>query len=237
MKKIFVYILSQALTKFKLLKLKLEGTKYKRWYGSEYGGFFVREVLLKNRDEIIVYSCGVGTDISFDLQIIKKYKQSKVFAFDPTPVSIKWIKQQQLPANFFFTTIGISDKNGEEKMYFPKDFGQSYGVFNWDKESKDEILVEMQTIEKIGDQHKHKFVDILKMDIEGSEFAVLNAINFNNISFGQILVEFHERFLENGNEIKEKTITFLKQNGYECFAISDDFEYSFVNKNFEEKNL
>lgn len=223
----------QIKRKFKLIKLKLEGNKFKRWYGSEYGGFFVREEILENREQVIVYSCGVGNDISFDIKIMKKYKQSKVFAFDPTPISMKWIENQQLPDNFLFFAIGISDKNGNEKMYFPKNFGVSYGIFSWDNENKDEIIVEMQTIESIAEEHGHKFIDILKMDIEGSEFAVINALDFKKIQFGQILVEFHERFLENGNKILEKTIAFLEENGYECFAVSDDFEYSFINKRFK----
>ena len=57
----------------------------------------------------------VGKDISFDAEIMKKYKQSEIFAFDPTPISMKWIENQKLPDNFYFSPIGISDKNGIEK--------------------------------------------------------------------------------------------------------------------------
>ena len=236
MKKIVKFVRrkwKQIKRSFKLIKLKFEGNKYKRWYGSEYGGFFVSEEILKNRDQVIVYSCGVGNDISFDIKIIKKYKQSKIYAFDPTPISVKWIESQKLPDNFFFSPIGISNKNGAEKMYFPKNYGVSYGILNWDIENKDEIMVEMQTIERIAEKNGHKFIDILKMDIEGSEFVVFDSLDFKKIEFGQILVEFHERFLENGKKKLEKTIAFLEENGYQCFAISDDFEYSFINKRFK----
>lgn len=226
-----VNYLKKIKAKLKFLKLQLEGNKLKRWYGSEYGGFFVREELLNNQEQIVVYSCGVGKDISFDMKIMKKYNQSKVFAFDPTPVSIKWINNQQLPDNFLFFPVGLSDKNGMEKMFFPKTYSVSYGTFDWDKENNDEIMVEMTTIDRIAEEHGHTYIDILKMDIEGSEFAVLNGLDLNKIQFGQILVEFHERFLENGNILLEQTLAHLKSNGYECFAISDDFEYSFVNKN------
>jgi FkbM family methyltransferase len=225
--------LKQIKRKFRFIKLKLEGNEHKKWFGSEYGGFFVCEEILKNREQVIVYSCGVGKDISFDVEMMKKYKQSKIFAFDPTPISMKWIENQQLPDNFFFFPIGISDKNGIEKMYFPKNFGVSYGVFSWDIKNKDEIMVEMHTIERIAEERGHKFIDILKMDIEGSEFVVLNSLDFEKIQFGQILVEFHERFLENGDKVLKKTIAVLEANGYECFAVSDDFEYSFINKRFK----
>lgn len=220
----------QIKRKYNLLKLKRAGNKYKKWFGSKYGGFFVREKILSKKEEVIVYSCGVGTDISFDKEIMRKYKKSKIFAFDPTPISIKYIDKKRTPSNFHFFPIGISHKNGFEKMYFPKNFVSSYGIYSWNNENQDEILVEMQTLEKIAEENGHKFIDILKMDIEGSEFDVLNALDFKKIEFGQILVEFHERFLENGNKILKQTIANLEENGYECFAISDDYEYSFVNK-------
>lgn len=223
----------QIKRKYNLIKLKLEGDKYKQWFGSKYGGFYVRQEILKKSGQVIVYSCGVGKDISFDKAIMRKYKKCEIYAFDPTPISVKWIEKKWLPKNFHFYPIGISDKNGSEKMYFPKTFDVSYGVFDWNNENKDEIMVEMKTIESIAEDHGHKFVDILKMDIEGSEFVVLNSIDFKKIEFGQILVEFHERFLENGHKVLEKTIAYLEKNGYECFAISDDFEYSFVNKRFK----
>ena len=47
----------------------------------------------------IIYSFGVGTDISFDLQVIKRIG-CMVFAFDPTPRSIECIKNQALPSEF-----------------------------------------------------------------------------------------------------------------------------------------
>ncbi len=203
-----------------------------KWFGSKYGGFFVCKEILKNKDQIIVYSCGVGTDISFDIKIMKQYKGAEIFAFDPTPISVKWIQNQRLPGNFNFSPIGISNKNGVEKMYFPKNYSVSYGIFNWDNGSKDEIMVEMQTLESIAGKHGHKYIDILKMDIEGSEFSVINSLDFSKLEFGQILIEFHERFLENGKEILDKTIAFLSENGYKCFAVSDDFEYSFINTAF-----
>jgi len=140
-----------------------------------------------------------------------------------------WIKSKKLPANFSFYPVGISSKNGTEKMYFPKSHVASYSIFGEQDDSKDEILVKMQTLESIAEEHGHTTVDILKMDIEGSEFDVLNALDLDKLKFGQILVEFHERFIDNGEEVLAKTIARLEAHGYECFAISDGYEYSFVN--------
>jgi len=66
-----------------------------KWYGSHYGGFFVCEDVLNKNSDLIIYSCGIGTDISFDKKILKKFPKSKVYGFDPTPISLQWIENQK----------------------------------------------------------------------------------------------------------------------------------------------
>lgn len=211
-------------------KVKYGGSSSKKWFGSEYGGFFVNQDVLPQNQDLVIYSCGVGKDISFDREILRKYPKAQIFAFDPTPLSIDWIKKQKLPADFHFFPLGIGAQNGFEKMYFPKSHGVSYCAISWDTENKDEITVEMKTLVSVANQHGHQRINILKMDIEGSEFAVLQALDFKRIQFDQLLIEFHERFLENGKIELAKCLAKLEENGYQCFAISDDFEYSFVRK-------
>jgi hypothetical protein len=88
----------------------------------------------------------------------------------------------------------------------------------------------MDTLENIMEYNNHTFVDILKMDIEGSEFDIIESLNYHKVSFGQILIEFHERFFDNGKERLQRAIDALRNNGYDCFAISPNWEYSFINK-------
>jgi hypothetical protein len=57
--------------------------------GTEYGGWSLCPHLLCQ--ESIVYSIGIGDDISFDLSLIKKFGIT-VNAFDPTPESVKWVR-------------------------------------------------------------------------------------------------------------------------------------------------
>jgi hypothetical protein len=67
----------------------------------------------------LVYSFGIGEEISFDKNMINEYN-AKVFGFDPTPKSIKRINEQELPENFIFTPIGIADHDGEEEWFLPE---------------------------------------------------------------------------------------------------------------------
>src|SRR4051812_17502788 len=66
---------------------------------------------LNLREDSVVYSFGVGTDISFDLELIDRFGV-QVHAFDPTPRSISWLKSQNLPDRFIFHDYGVSDHDG-----------------------------------------------------------------------------------------------------------------------------
>ncbi|MDR0569419.1 MAG: FkbM family methyltransferase [Spirochaetaceae bacterium] len=208
-----------------------------QWLGTEYGGFDVCLDLLDSKKErnIIVYSAGVGCDISFDEELMRRYKNIEIYAFDPTPLSINWIKKQRLPSEYRFIPLGIGSQKGKETMYLPKSYGVSFTVYDWDISNQATIEVEMETINGFMKTNGHTFVDILKLDIEGSEFSVLKTMDFTEVSFGQILIEFHDRFIKNGKDALTAIIARLQENGYYCFAVSSFNEYGFVNKALYEK--
>jgi hypothetical protein len=70
----------------------------------------------------------------------------------------------------------------------------------------------------------HDRIDILKMDIEGAEYQVIDDIIKSNIDIGQILIEFHHRFIDNGIRMTKKSINKLNQHGYKVFNISNSGE-------------
>jgi len=87
----------------------------------------------------------------------------------------------------------------------------------------------METIDSIMKKNGHKYIDILKLDIEGSEFSVLRSLNLKSKFFGQLLIEFHDRFIKDGLKELYSVINLLHDNGFLLFAISE-YEYSFINK-------
>ena len=177
----------------------------KQWYGNVYGGFYVCPDFLNINS--VVYSFGIGEDASFDRDIIEKH-DCNVFAFDPTPKSIRWVSRQEISEKFRFFEFGISNKSGLIDFFLPKNPDHVSGSMlrqnNVNIEEK--ILVEMKTIEDIMNERNHTHIDVLKMDIEGEEYDVINNILDNNISVGQILVEFHDRFFEDGVEKSLQTV-------------------------------
>lgn len=201
------------------------------WYGNTYGGFFLCPELLNENS--IIYSFGIGEDISFDNAIITNHN-CHIFCFDPTPKSINWFKRQKLNEKFHFYEYGISGNNGFVDFYLPKNPDHVSGSTITQKniDIKNKVSVEMKSLGNIINELGHKHIDVLKMDIEGSEYDVIADILNAKISITQILIEFHDRFFEDGYLKSKQAIEMLKHSGYEIFAISDSFEeISFINKN------
>jgi hypothetical protein len=117
-------------------------------------------------------------------------------------------------------------------MFLPKNKNHVSGSIIKSKHlSNDYVKVKLRTLDSIMKEKNHSKVDLLKLDIEGSEYEVLKYILDKNIKVNQIVVEFHDRFTKNGSGLRKKIIKKLKKNGYILFAVSRTLEeYSFIKK-------
>ncbi len=173
----------------------------------------------------IVYSFGVGKDIRFERDLLSRFPSSQVFAFDPTPIAIRWLGSQNLPAHFTFHEWGIWNEDGTARFSLPKGHNVSFVLGEGETEAP---VYRLATImKKLG----HKRIDILKMDIEGAEYAVLKDIADAKLDIGQILVEFHHRMPRRTQEDTKSAIRALRASGYRLFDISPRAqEYAFIRR-------
>ena len=180
----------------------------------------------------IIYSFGVGENIDFELGIMDKYN-CPIYAFDPTPKSIDWIQKQRLPNNFNFYKFGIGNYNGKITFYPPKNSAHvSHSIIPKTKNQTNYISVPVRTLKTIMKKLNHDKIDILKMDIEGSEYNVIKNILKSNLHITQILIEFHHRFPGISADKTRNAIRLLNKKGYKIFAISPSREeYSFIKIN------
>ncbi len=201
-----------------------------KWYGNTYGGFYVHPELVHK--DSIVYSFGIGEDTSFDTAMIQAFDCS-IFAFDPTPKSIEYVKNQNMDARFHFEPVGIGATTTSAVFYLPKNKNHVSGSITLQKnvEETNQVVVALKNIEDIIASHQHTHIDVLKMDIEGAEYDVLPSIFSSKTPIHQLLLEFHERLFPNGKELTKKVIALAKENGYEVFAYSPtQEEISFIKK-------
>ena len=175
-----------------------------------------------------ILSFGIGTDISWDLTLIDKFNVT-IHAFDPTPTSKKWLSQQDLPQNFVHHDYGISDKDGKLILNSPKNKNHtSFNLFEKNK-GDEQIEVDVKCLETICDELKLNSIDILKIDVEGSEYKIIDALVSSNIEVKQFLVEFHHRFFEDGVNKTKSAVKNLKEKGYKIFSVSPNGEeFSFI---------
>lgn len=167
---------------------------------------------------LTIYSFGIGEDLSFSQGILDTFPQARIYAFDPTPKAIRYAENHPLAqdSRFTFLPYGISDTCGTETFYLPQNENYVSGsVVRWDGVNMDnQITVEMRTLSALMEQLGHKRIDILKMDIEGSEFRVIPQILESGCAFSQLCIEQHFRFFSDGKEKMRTLVKLLNQYGY-----------------------
>jgi FkbM family methyltransferase len=175
----------------------------------------------------IVLSGGVGQDISFELELASKVKQ--IYLFDPSPTAKRTLKNLKLPKNIEFFPLGLSKKSG--KVGFAKPDLEMEGSF---KPGSD-VEFGCISISDFCKEHKIKHIDLLKIDIEGFEYGVLEDLLKNNILPDQICVEFHH-FMKGYSRFQTAKILFkLYKKGYR-FVYKDMANYSLARKKLLRTN-
>jgi len=194
--------------------------------GNKNASFTVNPSVISKSD--IVYSFGIGTDISFDLELIKNFGL-KVYAFDPTPRSVEWLTKQDVPENFTAFPFGLANYTGDADFFLPVNESHVSASMT-SRQSEKFVSVKVKRLSDICKELGHSSVDILKMDIEGAEYEVLDDIIHSGIPIQQLLVEFHHRFQAEGSGLTRKSVEKLKNAGYLLFHVSDNGEeFSFIN--------
>ncbi|HIM21337.1 MAG TPA: FkbM family methyltransferase [Gammaproteobacteria bacterium] len=220
----------QRFLRHKLKQLGIEpvSCKTSALYGGDHG-WVVDESLL-NRESVI-YSVGVGSNIDFDLELINSFGAT-VHAFDPTPRSIEWVKGQQLPKHFIFHPFGLSAENGHMDFFPPsKASSTHFSPIDRYGDTNNVVRAPVKDIDTIASELNHKEVDLLKMDIEGAEYEVIEALPKNRVAINQILIEFHHMYKGIPISKTVDAISTLSNLGFELFNISQrTYEFSFRKK-------
>ena len=180
----------------------------------------------------VIYSFGVGEDVSFDLQLMERFGL-EIHAFDPSPRSIEWVRQQDLGEGFHFHPFGLAGSDGNRIFSEPEEPGIHSLKMIEDREGKEEgrstMELPVERLSTIMQKLGHKRIDLLKMDIEGSEYEVIEDLTGSSLPVTQVLVEFHHRFGHIGIEMTRRAIQILNRAGYRIFHVSaSGEEFSFI---------
>lgn len=225
--------------------------------GTKYGGWILpKHFTMKETDSALCI--GVGEDMSFDL-LLSNNTNCNVFCIDPTKRAKKhWDeikKYYEQKDNYTFTGNIQNDYNhiiqsltpNLQKMKFvEKGVNDTPGNLKFYKQSNPNYVsqslepsmftssydvVPVDTIENIVKQHSIQNIELIKMDIEGSEVKVLHNMIDTNILPKYLLVEF-DLYLKHKDPKGTKTAAVIKRllQFYTMFH-NDNYNITFIRKN------
>jgi len=173
----------------------------------------------------IVYSLGVGDSIEFDNEIIKA-RGCHVYAFDPTPFSVNWISNQNTSSKLSFYPWAVSDSDGRMRMIQRENKKGKKSNVMWTEITSHvnfdgSIEVPVFSIPSIMKKLNHSSISLIKIDIEGTEYQVIDHMIENGIFPQQILVEYHHRFNDKNKKMTQRSLATLRNKGYKIFSISE----------------
>ena len=141
----------------------------------------------------MVYGGGVGRDITFEHALAKRF-ECKVVLFDPSPTGVETmaLAENKIP-QFHFVPVGLAGSNCTLRFAPPPDLKE--GSWYTDGGSGATIEVPCVDLTTLMKQNGHNRIDLLKIDIEGAEYDVIDHILGNKLRVCQVLVEFHHNIL------------------------------------------
>lgn len=158
------------------------------------------------------YSVGVGLDASFDLALIE-LRNATVHAFDPTPGVLTYAAAiAARERHFQFHPWGVYDREDDLFFHAPANAAHiSHSLVNLQKTSGGGFMARCRRLKNIMRELGHDHIDLLKIDIEGAEYAVLNAMLHDSLDVKAICVEFDEAHTPLNRDWQQRIRTICNQ--------------------------
>ena len=192
---------------------------------------------------LVVIGAHIGIHIKGE---IEKILPEKVLLVEPVPHNVVGIKKNlNNLEGITIEQVALSDKNETRNFYFVKNtsihklkkhWSSGIGSFNkqhlLDHKSKrfkieeediDKISIETIRFKDLVDKYNINQIDKLLVDVEGSEFAILNDIDLSSINIKKIIFEYKhfDGYQTTGKKLEEILKKF-EENGYTTKKIDEE---------------
>ena len=170
----------------------------------------------------------VGANMGFySLALSAENESLIVDSFEPQPNVCK-ILNENILLNKFNSRItthnyGLGSSRGELILYVPKftgSGGSSFQDLHPDEGESTQILVPVNLL----DDFSETYVDLIKLDVEGSELNVIDgAERLLNLATPTIVAELLRKWMRPFGHSPQMFLEKMNSYGYECLAICTDF--------------
>jgi FkbM family methyltransferase len=146
----------------------------------------------------IVYSFGIGSDISFDKAAADMF-DTPVYMYDPTPGVATFMEGHKDDPRLNFKGEGVYSEETTTKLYTSDKVGKlNSSLYPIHGPNGGFEMIHCRTLGMFMAENGHDTIDILKMDIEGVADDVLNQVlDETDIRPRQIVTEFEVKGIEN----------------------------------------
>lgn len=154
--------------------------------------------------------------ISFDVAV--RRPDVTIHAFEPNEVNVKaWLHNQGLnsASSAQLTRAGLGDREGEMRFDVPTD--SSSGMVN----EAGEITVPVTTLDRYCAAQGITYIDVLKIDVQGHEAAVLHGASelLDAGAVGTVICEICEPLLRLAGATRDDVVEPLKRRGFRVVKV------------------
>ncbi|MEM8955773.1 MAG: FkbM family methyltransferase [Verrucomicrobiota bacterium] len=174
-------------------------------------------------DQPFVLSAGLSDEVYFEEELLERYESMRIYGMDPTPLCGP-VTQELIDRfgeeRFMYRGAALGGEDGEMEVWAEKNEAGEAIYFYWGLiQDREERRLEKEKIpvlspRTIAREEGVTVFDLLKIDIEGAEYDVIDHVLGNGIEVRQLLVEFHYRFDDVGLRKTLDSIRRLKRVGY-----------------------
>jgi FkbM family methyltransferase len=219
------------------------GRRWREWrlpsgyirLGTKYGGWWLDRDLV--RPDPLLIDCGLGRDISFDGAFLSRFGGT-VIGVEANPASLAWCAPR-CPPGMHLRDRAFWTRPGETLVFhlprpperLPKGADGVSGSLLASHEyvaGGESRHVTTTSLEEVLAEAGREDCDVLKLDIEGAEYAVLEGLIARGLlgKCRQLLVEFHHGVTEHTLVETKRTVEAILAAGFRLAHI-ESRNYSF----------
>jgi len=181
------------------------------------------EIIFQAKDPIV----DVGAHVGFFVLYARALNQKiKIFALEPEKENAKMLAKHvkdNTIKNVKIIEEALGPETGKDKLVITPDNHNYHLLQEEEKLGKDERVIETKTVcfKDFCESNKIKKISLLKMDIEGGEYGVIENLDTDDFSkIGAIVMEYHNFWDRDYKVLEER----LRENGFSVQSYPSKFD-------------